>query len=303
MDNELLADSIYVVAVSGGVDSVALLHMLVTNGYKNLILAHVNHGIRSDSDKDQGLVKELANNYNLDFETTNLNLGSNASEDTARKARYAFLDDIKKKYDATAIITAHHQDDLIETAFINIVRGTGRSGLSSLKSDNNLVRPLLNMSKLQILKYAKVNNLKWIEDSTNLDKSYLRNKIRLDVVSKMSETQRKSILEIIEKTAVLNRAIDRELEILLRQGLHKGSLVLSRSWFCKLSHDLSTEIARFLLIRAGCSEINKNSIERLVIGIKTLPAGKTIQLNGVDAMITKRSVRIKKHSQTENKPV
>jgi tRNA(Ile)-lysidine synthetase-like protein len=293
----------YVVAVSGGVDSVVLLHMLINEGYKDLIVAHVNHGIRSDSHNDQALVKTLADKYNFIFETTNLSLGSSASEDSARKARYEFLNSIKSKHKAKAIITAHHQDDLIETAFINIIRGTGRSGLSSLKSDDNLIRPLLNLSKVQIIKYAQLNNLAWVEDYTNQDKTYLRNKIRLDVIPNMAIEQREYIVNIIRKITTINEAIDKELLILLRQGLHKDQLVLSRAWFCKLPHDISKEVSRLLLIKSGCTELDRDSIERLTIAIKTLPAGKTIQLSGVDALLTKRSVRIKKHSQTDNKPV
>ncbi|MCU0667106.1 MAG: tRNA lysidine(34) synthetase TilS [Patescibacteria group bacterium] len=300
MDNLLTKESKYVVAVSGGVDSVVLLHMLATNGFKKIIVAHINHGIRPDSNKDQELVKELASNYNYGFETVNFNLGANASEETSRKARYEFLNQIKSSYKASAIITAHHQDDVIETAFINIIRGTGRNGLSSLKSDNNLVRPLLNISKSQIIKYAKLNNLKWLEDSTNQDKTYLRNKIRHDVVAKMSDKQRASMISIIKNISKINLDLDNELKSFLNRGLHKDKLVLNRSWFCKLPHNIATEVARLILIRAGSREIDKDSIERFVVGVKTLPAGKTIQLSGVVILLTKRSARIKKHSKTDN---
>src|SRR4051812_6590366 len=102
----------YVLAVSGGVDSMVLLHILSTTDEVELIVAHFNHGIRQDSDKDEELVKDAAKQYGLQIEIANGKLGPTASEEQARTARYKFLNSIQKKYKAVAIITAHHEDDL-----------------------------------------------------------------------------------------------------------------------------------------------------------------------------------------------
>src|SRR3989344_5293986 len=114
----------YIVAVSGGVDSVVLLDMLIKQKEHNLVVAHFDHGIRVDSDADARFVWELAKKYELSFEVRREELGDAASENTARSHRYAFLRDIAKKYSAT-IVTAHHADDVVETIAINLTRGTG----------------------------------------------------------------------------------------------------------------------------------------------------------------------------------
>lgn len=294
----------YIVAVSGGVDSIALLHALVSHYPENTyVIAHVNHGIRDDADDDRVVVQEYATKYALPFEYTELQLGSAVNEADARAARYAYLTSIKSKYDALAIITAHHQDDVIETLFINLIRGTSRRGITSLKSTQDIVRPLLHMNKEDIYTYAKNNNLQWREDSTNSDKTYLRNKIRHDVVATMQPEHREEALKIISQTQSINADIDKEISILLRRGLHKGMPVLSRRWFNQLPHDIAAEVAYVLLRQNGAKDIDKKTIEKTVVAIKTMQPGKTIQLSGVDVVMTKRSARFISRSKTDENPV
>jgi tRNA(Ile)-lysidine synthase len=92
-----------------------------------------------------------------------------AGEELAREKRYEFMDMLVSKYRADAVVTAHHKDDVLETAIINISRGTGRRGLSSLKTRQGRSRPLLDLSKQQIIDYAKDNNIEWNVDETNSD--------------------------------------------------------------------------------------------------------------------------------------
>ncbi len=166
-------------------------------------------------------------------------LGPNASEEVARKARYDFLGALVKKYQANAIITAHHQDDVIETSIINLLRGTGRHGLTSLKSRQGMLRPLLGYPKQELVSYANANKLAWREDPTNQDVKYLRNKVRQQIVPKMSVEQRIEWLKILQNAYDSNEKIDSELQSLLRRGLHKGNPVLSRAWFRMLPHDVA----------------------------------------------------------------
>lgn len=198
----------YIVAVSGGVDSVVLLDLLNKQPDLKLIVAHFNHGIRSDSTKDAKYVEDLAGQYSLQFELGSAELGQDASEEQARDARYKFLNKVKSQYNALQIITAHHSDDVVETIIINLIRGTGWRGLSSLRSTDHLARPLLDFTKKDILDYAKDNNLQWVEDSTNKDLKYLRNEIRHKIVTKMSTKQRQHFLDLYQSQLSLTDEID-----------------------------------------------------------------------------------------------
>lgn len=281
----------YVVAVSGGVDSVVLLNLLAQHDQLNLIVAHFNHGIRKDSGIDENLTKDITLSKGLIFESAKLELGPDASEEEARQARYKFLNSVLKKHHAKAIITAHHQDDLIETSIINILRGTNRRGLTSLKTRQNIIRPLLLYPKTELVKYAKENKLKWHEDSTNKNKKYLRNKVRLDIVSKMTSTQRVQWLKILDSNESRNQKIDELLEIILKKGLHKGRPIINRQWFIMLPHSVSKEVVAYIVHRQGYKDVDKKTIEKIAIQIKTLKSGKKIQANGFDVMLTKRSAR------------
>jgi tRNA(Ile)-lysidine synthase len=113
----------YVVAVSGGVDSVVLLDHLAGHPEYELVVAHFDHGIRDDSREDEAFVRSLAEKYNVPFESKREDLGKQASEELARDRRYAFLRSVAGKHNAQ-IITAHHADDAVETIAINLLRGT-----------------------------------------------------------------------------------------------------------------------------------------------------------------------------------
>jgi tRNA(Ile)-lysidine synthase len=287
----------FIVAVSGGVDSVVLLDILASSQHPNhnsqFIVAHFDHGIRQDSAKDAKLVKALAKKYDLDYESQEAKLGKNTNEAEARDKRYEFLNKVKQKYSADALITAHHQDDVIETSMINILRGTGRRGLSSLKTTETVVRPLLNIPKKQLIEYAVANKLKWNEDSTNKDTKILRNYLRLKVVAIMTKVQRDEWLKILCSARQINDKLDYEIQNILRRGLHKNQPVLSRSWFIMLPYDLSKEVLLTILYNIGLKDIDKKTIERITVQIKTLPSGKVLQATGVDIILTKRSARFK----------
>lgn len=262
----------YILAVSGGVDSVTLLDVSSNLKDVDLVVAHFDHGIRADSKKDRLFVEELAKKYNLPFEYANGNLGPNTSEDSARQARYKFLLDTAKKHNADAVITAHHQDDVIETMIMNIMRGTKRKGLSSLVSTQKIVRPMLGMSKQEILSYAKKHNLKWQEDETNSDEKYLRNWVRKNVLPKLSEPQRKKLIVIYEESQQNNQEIEDILSNLISEK------ELDKTLLQKLSHAEATELVAHWLRENGLREFNSKQIEKIVVNAKTLPIGKKSQI-------------------------
>jgi len=251
----------YIVAVSGGVDSVALLDMLVRSGdfaadsYK-FIVAYFDHGIRADSAEDAKLVAKLAGKYNLQFETKREELGDKASEELARNRRYAFLRALAKKYQSK-IITAHHADDAVETVAINISRGTGWRGLAILDSD--IIRPLIDLSKSEIMDYAKQNKLQWHEDSTNADGAYLRNRMRQRLVA-LEDDNKRQILALRAQQIALKHDIDQEVT-----GLVGAGPAYSRYFFTHGDRLAMLECLRYLTNR----QLTRPQLERVLIAIKT----------------------------------
>jgi tRNA(Ile)-lysidine synthase len=259
----------YVVAVSGGVDSMVLINLLnsmnVDSNQHKLIVAHLDHGIREDSALDRQLVQDVAKSLGLPFVYEELKLGPNTSENRARTSRYQFLEKVQKSAGADAIVTAHHQDDLLETAIINILRGTGRKGLSALSSNEKRIRPLLNYPKIDIIKYAKDNNVAWREDITNEDLSYLRNYVRHKILTKLDSSDRLQLTELINNVASINNELDDLLLSILNQQSDKDEV--NRQWFIQLPHRVAREVLA-TWHRSNNISFNKKTLERLVVASK-----------------------------------
>jgi tRNA(Ile)-lysidine synthase len=174
----------FLLALSGGVDSVMLAHMAVYSGFKGC-LAHVNFGLRAqESDLDEQFVRRLAENLKLPIEILNLKnefkkLPGESTQMAARRIRYDWFEQLCAEKGLDYILVGHHSNDQVETFFINLLRGSGSRGLSgmSLKS-GNLIRPLLWSSREEIIAGAKAEGVSWREDSSNNKDVYLRNKIR-----------------------------------------------------------------------------------------------------------------------------
>lgn len=278
----------YVVAVSGGVDSAVLLDILakqvtdnrlqVTDKRKKnsnlqpttynleLVVAHFDHGIRKDSSSDEKLVADLASKYDLAYVSGNAKLGPNASEETARDARYKFLLDVRKRYRAKSIITAHHQDDLIETALINVIRGTKRQGLSAISANPNVIRPLLNYPKQSILEYALKKGLVWREDPTNSDTDYLRNYLRQNYLANLNSIQRSKFLKTLDKVAKTNLEINKRIATLSHS---LGLNIINRAMFCNLPNDVGREVILYLMKRQGITDYDAKTIGRLNNALRT----------------------------------
>jgi len=267
----------YVIAVSGGVDSIVLLDLLAKKPEVKLIVAHFDHGIRPESEADRILVQESALRYQLPFVYDKVNLGAGASENEARKARYNFLNTVKNASEASAIITAHHQDDIIETAIFNILRGTNRKGLSSLKSVDGMLRPITHIDKSEIYEYAKSQNLVWNEDSTNHDTKYSRNYIRQNLLPKFDAKQRQQLVSIIKNVGKLNEEIDEELTKYIKENSKNNKL--NRAAFVYLPNSVAVEIMATWLRQNGIRNFDKKLLDRLTIGAKTLYPGQRVDVN------------------------
>lgn len=273
----VLGAGTYVVAVSGGVDSMVLLDLLQKRPGLKLIIAHFDHGIRKDSELDRKLVQKIAKNHNLPFVHENGNLGSNASEALARKARYVFLDSVKNASGASAIITAHHEDDVLETAVINMVRGTGRLGLTSLKSTDGIVRPLIGYDKDQIIEYAGKHAIAWREDETNQNTIYLRNYIRTHVIPHLSVGKRAELVILLENLRSTNDEIDRQINSLLH--IQPALNEINREWFINLPHVVAKELIHTWLRKHRAKNISKKTIDKTIVAMKTGKIGHKIDID------------------------
>jgi tRNA(Ile)-lysidine synthase len=207
----------YVLAVSGGADSMTLLDLFVAaagpRSYQ-LIVAHFDHGLRSDSAADFELVAATAARHRLPFDGHHARLPSRTSEAAARAARYAWLHSVCNRHQAAGIITAHHADDLIETSLLNLARGTGRRGLAPMQA-GPIRRPLLAVSRAALRDYAAARQLVWHDDATNADVSNPRNFLRRHIVAHASDGWTNRYLGLIANLARLNRSIDMRLAHLL----------------------------------------------------------------------------------------
>lgn len=209
--------------VSGGVDSMVMLHLFVEAGY-TVGVAHCNFCLRgNESEEDEVVVAEEAaklgvKHYNKRFDTKGeMALTGESVQMAARRLRYAWFDELclDEGYDTIAV--AHHADDSIETFFINLLRGTGLRGLTGISVINGkVIRPLLFASRHEIKEYAKHHAIPYREDSSNRSTKYLRNKIRLGIVPRLREivpqlttTMCSNIDRLTEAQKFINHAIDK----------------------------------------------------------------------------------------------
>jgi len=226
-----------IVGVSGGTDSVVMIHILMSLGYDCLI-AHCNFHLRMDeSNRDELFVRNLAKDlkipyYSIDFETTKYAEEHKISiEMAARDLRYSWFYELLYNQDAQAIAVAHHADDSIETMLMNLVRGTGLKGLTGIQPRNHkVVRPLLCCTRLELETYLVHHDLEHIEDSTNTSSDYQRNKFRNEVLPLLLEINpsvRQTLYDSLERFegnwTIYQQAIDKmKMEIVqTKPGLVK----------------------------------------------------------------------------------
>lgn len=191
LEENITDNSEVIIACSGGPDSMCLLNLLIKlRNKKNLelIVAHVNHKLRSASDDEAKMVEEYAKKNNVTFELQELDYqNTKFSEDDAHRKRYKFFKSLIKKYKAYYLITAHHGDDLIETILMRIARGSNLNGYIGIKrvtqnEDYVTLRPLLSTTKDEIIKYNESENIPYVIDESNDSLKYTRNRYRKNVL-------------------------------------------------------------------------------------------------------------------------
>ncbi len=202
-------DSI-VIGVSGGPDSICLLHIL--NEIKNelnfkIYVAHINHMIREEADEETEYVKDFCRNLEIECYIKRIDVVEIANnlkrgtEETGRQIRYEFFDEILEKTNSNKIATAHNNNDKVETILMNILRGSGTSGLKGIEAirNNKYIRPLINTSREEIEEYCEINKLNPRIDKSNNENIYTRNKIRNVVIPYIKQEFNPNIIKTINR--------------------------------------------------------------------------------------------------------
>ena len=221
----------YLVALSGGADSVALLLLLSGMGY-DVEAAHCNFKLRGkESDRDEFFCQSLCQKLQIPFHTIHFDTLSYAElhkisiEMAARELRYHYFENLRKDLDMEGICVAHHNDDNVETLLINLIRGTGFNGLTGMSPQNNRVlRPLLCINRSDIELYLERKKQDYVTDSTNLTTDFTRNKIRLELIPLLQQINSGAVCNISKTITRLNEAsklLNTTLETLSTQLVHR----------------------------------------------------------------------------------
>ncbi len=292
-----------VVAVSGGIDSMALLaglHELSQRYDLKLSIAHVNHGLRgADSEADQALVEARARALELPCELArvrprDLREGRSSRErptlqEAARSLRYAALRAAAGRRGAQHIATGHHLDDQAETVLLRLFRGSGPDGLAGIPErspDGVVVRPLLDVSRAEIERFARERRLIWREDVSNRSPAYARNRLRAQL-PELAERFNPQILRAIGDLAEALRrdgewiaaAVEREASA--RFSGEGGWLIIDAKDWGALPAALARRLAREALVRCGAGrDVTRTHIERVCEFLVSATTGKRIELPG-----------------------
>jgi tRNA(Ile)-lysidine synthase len=236
----------YIVAVSGGMDSMVLLH-LCKSANLNIVAAHCNFMLRGDESlEDESFVRDYCASNEITsaiirFDTKKISLEFDKStQETARILRYNWFNELTQKHQADYILTAHHANDLAETFLFNLVRGSGIKGLASIPAVNeNIIRPILLQPHTLIKQYASNNQIPFRTDSSNLSDDYSRNFIRHHIIPKLTEVNQQAIEHIATSTQIL-----REGQMIINDKIN----------------DLKKE---FYTVKNGITYINIKSLKKL----------------------------------------
>lgn len=270
------------VAVSGGVDSVSLLHTFFVGAKENgitLSAVTCEHGIRGESSlRDLNFVEDLCKNYGIPLYIYRQDVPKTATEEkigleeAGRKFRYESFHDILKKGLADVVVTAHHFDDFIETVLFRLARGTSLAGLNVFPERAGIARPFMNVPRRDILKYAEENSLQYVEDESNADTAYSRNLLRHEILPVL-ERGIPGAGENIARFA--RRAVrdDEVLEELARQAVGEGTSVP-----VELSEPIFTRACVLSLKRLGVLYDYGSAHLDALWNLRTLQSGKSVSL-------------------------
>lgn len=280
-----------VLAFSGGLDSCVLLHLLSLYPAKfKVLIWHVNHGLLENAAEMEAFCQRIANNYKFEYKVSHLHLNTIDSnlEARARKARYGIFEDALNKKDC--LLTAHHADDQVETFLLNSLRGSGSAGLRGIagyRSDGKfqLLRPLLNTSRADLMQYADQIRLEWFEDPSNLsdrfDRNYLRNRV-IPLIRQRWPGYLGSIRTVCEIQAetqqLLNEIAGNDYQQ-CRIAIHLEKCNLDQTKLVLLSENRQKNLVRFWIEDQGYDCLPRR---RLIELIRQINGGSSTLIHGGD---------------------
>ncbi|MEI3790486.1 MULTISPECIES: tRNA lysidine(34) synthetase TilS [unclassified Chryseobacterium] len=270
----------YLLAVSGGADSMVLASLFKGLGL-NFQIAHINYKLRGeDSDLDQKTVQDFCEKNHIRFHLYEVSEKDNKPENSiqlwAREIRYRFFREIQEQENLEFLVTAHHLNDQLETFIINLSKASGISGLSGIPANKNkIIRPLLNFSKKEIYGYAEENRIDFREDLSNKKSDYLRNKIRNEIAPKLLEINEHFLENFRKSSSYLNQTRDfvekrieeienkltvfnSEHKILSKEKLDQESAFVQFEILKKYGFDKEEEISKIFTAENGSSFFSKD---------------------------------------------
>lgn len=253
LENFLKENDSIVLALSGGPDSMCLLHLLLEIKAKknlNIICVHINHNTREACQREMEFVQKYMKEKNINFEYFKIEeyRKGKFSETEAREKRYQYFKDVVNKYQANYLFTAHHGDDLVETIIMRLLRGSTLKGYAGFKKDSTwdnvrIIRPLINLKKIEIMEYLKQNNIPYVIDESNNTDIYLRNKIRHNILPLLEELEpnyNKKFLNFSEVLLKSNILIEEEINQTYELIRKKNKIL--KNEFLKLSLEFQEAI-------------------------------------------------------------
>ncbi len=300
------------VALSGGADSVALMHILHSLSKEldiTLYGAHLNHGIRGDEAlRDENFAIEFSKSLGIECFVKKVDIpkiSNGASEElVGRNERYKFFDELCEKHGISYIATAHNKNDNAETLLMNFMRGATLGGLSGIPyKRDNIIRPLLDISRDEIEEYCRQNNLSFVTDSTNLEEDYTRNKIRLSLIPKIQNEFNPSFISTVTANAHYI-CDDNDFIEDIAQNEYINNVKderISIAYITSLHNSIQRRIIYKMICTANDSsyDVSSKYIDAIINLLGAKGSGKSIDIaNGVKARIEYDTLIISKDNKS-----
>ena len=285
--------------LSGGVDSIALFHLLVTKykeSYKELVVFHINHGLREESYEEAEFVENFVKNYNVKFYKKELNMSdlardSHTSEEMlARKLRYEAFEEMSSLEGGVKLITAHHKNDQIENILMRLLSGRSMDYNLMIEEETTIgnlevYRPLLNVLKVDLEQYADKNNLKYYVDSTNFDTDYTRNNIRHNIVPLLNDVNAASFDNLINfssyyqniNTELKNKVLEAKNDYVIYE--EDGKVELNKEKLLKNTKEEVYFLLRDILANNfGIFDVKQRALFKIIDDLKNRNNNKSYDL-------------------------